>query len=112
MNEVVESMAATLEDIQRVYFEQAKAFRDSHINREIENFEQFRQFFTPKDEQRPEIHGGFVFGKWSGAPEALEALAALKVTVRCLPLEQSGTEGRCIITGKPATKDAIFAKAY
>jgi prolyl-tRNA synthetase len=112
MNEVVESMPHTLDDIQRSYFEQAKAFLDSHINRDIKDFEEFRRFFTPQDEQKPEIHGGFVLAKWSGAPEALEALSELKVTVRCLPLEQSGTEGQCVVTGKPATKDAIFAKAY
>jgi prolyl-tRNA synthetase len=105
-------MPHTLDDIQRSYFEQAKAFLDSHINRDIKDFEEFRRFFTPQDEQKPEIHGGFVLAKWSGAPEALEALSELKVTVRCLPLEQSGTEGQCVVTGKPATKDAIFAKAY
>ena len=44
--------------------------------------------------------------------DAVVELAKLKVTVRCLPLEQSQTEGRCVVTGRPAIKDAIFAKAY
>jgi prolyl-tRNA synthetase len=34
------------------------------------------------------------------------------VSIRCLPFDQSGTEGPCVLTGKPATLDAIFAKAY
>jgi prolyl-tRNA synthetase len=112
MQEAVNTMGSILDDIQRAYFEQARSFRDSHVNRDICDFGEFKRFFTPRDEQRPEIHGGFVLGKWSGAPEALETLKELKVTVRCLPLEQSETEGRCVVTGASAVKDAIFAKAY
>ena len=58
------------------------------------------------------ITPSFVLGKWAGGQDALDALAELKVTVRCLPLKQSGTQGHCIISGRPATQDAIFAKAY
>ena len=112
VNEVVETIAVTLNGIQQSYFTQAKEFRDAHIRRDISTFEEFSKFFTPKNADKPEIHGGFVLAKWAGGTEALEKLAELKVTVRCLPLEQSGGEGRCVVTGKPATKDAIFAKAY
>jgi prolyl-tRNA synthetase len=111
-SDVVGSIGATLFDIQNTYFEQAKAFRDSHIKRDVTSPEEFKAFFTPKNSNKPEIHGGFVLGKWAGGDEALAILDDLKVTVRCLPLEQSGTEGRCVVTGKPAVKDAIFAKAY
>jgi prolyl-tRNA synthetase len=110
--EAVASIAATLSDIQRTYFEQAKAFRDANIKRDIASPEEFKAFFTPKNANKPEIHGGFVLGKWAGGEEGLAILDSLKVTVRCLPLEQSGTEGTCVVTGKPAVKDAIFAKAY
>ena len=101
-----------LEEIQQSYFEQAKAYRDAHIYRDIETFEQMRAFFTPKSEEKPEIHGGFVLAKWCGDPETEDLLKDLKVTIRCLPLEQSGTKGRCILTGREATLDAIFAKSY
>lgn len=111
-DEVVSTIGSMLVDIQRSYFEQAKAFRDAHINRDITTFDEFKAFFTPRNESKPEIHGGFVLAKWGGGQDALDKLAALKVTVRCLPFEQTGTEGRCVITGRPAVKDAIFAKAY
>jgi prolyl-tRNA synthetase len=112
MDEVVAGISAILSDIQRTYFEQARDFRDAHIRRDIKSFDEFKQFFTPVNQSKPEIHGGFVLAKWGGGQDALERLAELKVTVRCIPFEQSGTEGKCIITGRPATKDAIFAKAY
>jgi prolyl-tRNA synthetase len=112
MAEAVAGIAATLQSIHDGYYEQAKSFLNENIRRDISTFEEFKAFFTPKNEAKPEIHGGFVLAKWSGGADALEKLSQLKVTVRCLPLEQSGTEGRCIITGRPATRDAIFAKAY
>jgi prolyl-tRNA synthetase len=101
-----------LEEIQQNYFNQAKAYRDENICRDISNEADFRKFFTPKNAERPEIHGGFVLAKWSGDPAAQAVLDDLKVTVRCLPLEQSGTQGKCVISGKPAVNDAIFAKSY
>ena len=47
-----------------------------------------------------------------GEAASAEVLKDLKVTLRCLPFNQSGTTGKCILTGKPATIDALFAKAY
>jgi len=112
MAEAVAGIAATLQSIQDGYYEQAKSFLNENIRRDISTFDEFKAFFTPNNEAKPEIHGGFVLAKWGGGEDALDALSQLKVTVRCLPLEQSGTEGRCVITGRPATRDAIFAKAY
>ena len=71
-----------------------------------------RRYFTPENLDKPEIHGGFVLAKWCGDVETEKMLEELKVTIRCLPLEQSGTEGICILTGKKATLDAVFAKSY
>jgi prolyl-tRNA synthetase len=111
-SEIVSSASTILQEIQDNLFNQAKEFREANINRSISNFEEFKAYFTPKDKEKPEIHGGFVLAKWAGGDDALAVLAELKVTVRCLPFEQSGTEGTCVVTGRPATKDAIFAKAY
>ena len=50
--------------------------------------------------------------KWSGDPASLKLLDDLGVTVRCIPFDQDGKPGACVLTGKPATQDAIFARAY
>ena len=42
----------------------------------IETFDQLRAFFTPKNEEKPEIHGGFVLAKWCGDPATEELLGA------------------------------------
>ncbi len=41
-----------------------------------------------------------------------ELLKELKVTIRCVPLAGPEEPGKCIFTGKPSTKRAVFAKAY
>jgi prolyl-tRNA synthetase len=101
-----------LGEIQNNYFAMAKKLQQDNTRTDITSFEELAAYFTPKNPDKPEIHGGFVFAKWSGDPESEQKLADLKLTIRCLPLKQSGTQGHCILTGKPATLDAIFAKAY
>ena len=53
--------------------------------------------------------GGFLRSEWCGA---LECEMALKeqagVTSRCMPLEQSGTEGVCPVCGKPCKTDIYW----
>lgn len=103
-----------LEEMQKGYFAQAAHYRDAHIRTDITTLDQLKAFFTPKNPDKPEIHGGFVLAKWCGDPASEKILDELdlKVTIRCLPLKQSGTQGKCLLTGKPATLDAIFAKSY
>lgn len=101
-----------LEEIQNNYYSTAKEELKKHSYEDINSFEEFKKFFTPKNEDKPEIHGGFVKAWWSEAKETEEILAPLKVTIRNIPFEQSGGSGKCVLTGKPATKKAIFAKAY
>lgn len=111
LSEFEQTVEALLQDIQKNYYAQAHAFREQHT-RTFTTFEELCAFFTPKNPEKPESHGGFVLAKWCGDPETEKLLEELKVSIRCLPLEQSGTSGRCILTGRPATLDAIFAKSY
>ncbi|MCE5318131.1 MAG: proline--tRNA ligase [Parachlamydia sp.] len=101
-----------LEQIQKGYFDQARAFRDANIRRDLRTFEELKAYFTSKNADKPEIHGGFVLAKWCGDAETEKMLEDFKISIRCLPLKQSGTEGTCILTGRKATLDAVFAKSY
>lgn len=108
----IANITSILDEMQQNYYNQAKKYFDEHLYTHIENFEQLKAFFTPKNEEKPEIHGGFVIAKWCGDPETEKWLDELKISIRCLPLKQSGTKGKCVLTGKEATLDAIFAKSY
>jgi len=111
-DEVADVIVEALGEIQNNLFAQAKALLDEHTYSDITDFAAFESFFTPKNTEKPEIHGGFVRAKYCDNPECEEKAAALKVTIRCLPFDQSGTETKCVICGRPAKTDAIWAKAY
>ncbi|HRD54896.1 MAG TPA: proline--tRNA ligase [Parachlamydiaceae bacterium] len=102
--EIARQMPVILEEIQQNYFAESKKFMDSHI-KELSSFEEMKQFFNSGEK-------GFVLGKWCGETATESLLDELKVTIRCIPLKQSGTKGVCVITGKEATLDAIFARSY
>jgi len=34
------------------------------------------------------------------------------VTIRCIPFDKKGQEGKCIFTGEKSAQPVIFAKAY
>lgn len=110
--DLADSLPKTLQEIQDTYFNEAKANYDQHFYTHITTFEEMKAFFTPKNQEKPEAHGGFVLAKWCGDAETEKMLDEIKVSIRCLPLKQSGTQGTCVLTGRPATLDAVFAKSY
>lgn len=103
---------AVLDEIHANYYNQAEQHMSANIHMDITDMEELKRFFTPKNEKNPEIHGGWVRGKWSEDPETLDILKDMKLTIRCIPFDQTDTEGKCVVTGKPATLDVIYGKAY
>ena len=57
--------------------------------------------------------GGFARTKWCGSPECELAMKEKAgVSSRCMPLEQSGTTGKCVVCGKECTTDIYWSVAY
>jgi prolyl-tRNA synthetase len=100
-----------LDEIQAGLLARATAFRERHT-RVIESREEFYEFFTPQNAAKPEIHGGFALAYWNGNAQ-LEAQIKddLKVTIRCIPFENTSEAGRCIFTGQPGQR-VVWAKSY
>lgn len=111
-SELIARLPDILREIQNNLFTQAKEYRDLNIRSDIDSFDSLKEYFTPKNKEKPEIHGGFVRGLWCESEESEAKLAELKVSIRCLPLDNQDKTGKCIITGQPAKREAIFAKSY
>jgi prolyl-tRNA synthetase len=107
----VASVPQTLTAIQTNLFQRALKVREENT-RKIDSLDDFRAYFTPKDEKNPEIHGGFALCHWHEDPAVDALLKELKVTIRCIPLDSPHEEGKCIVTGKPSQRRVVFAKAY
>ncbi len=109
-DEFIAKIADELASIQQGMFEKALAFKKARTVTDIKDFAAFKQYFSAEN-GFPE-GPGFVRAKWSGDPKSLELLEELGVTIRCIPFDQDGKEGKCVLTGVPATQDVIFARAY
>jgi len=108
----VSSISSLLDDIQASLYIKARDFREKHTVR-IDSKDEFYSFFTPKNADKPEIHGGFALCHFGGDPEVEKKIKDdLGVTVRCIPIDAPEEHGTCIISGKPSARRVIFGKAY
>ncbi len=109
--EFVANVVGMLSSMQQNLFDRAAKMRVENTVK-IDNVADFRDYFTPKNADQPEIHGGFALCHFASESDVAELLNELKVTIRCIPMEGEDESGPCFVTGKPSGKRAIFAKAY
>ena len=115
VHEFSATVAERLENIQKAMFNKAKDRLLQNIRTDITTPEAFKQYFEQSNvwiEDGKQGKVAFVRGKWSGDANSEELLKSMKITIRCIPFDQSGTEGICLLTGKPATMDVIYARSY
>ncbi|MGE5548472.1 MAG: proline--tRNA ligase [Solirubrobacterales bacterium] len=98
-------IGAMLGQVDEALFEQAKAWRAAKTRTDITDRAAFDAYFKQEDT-------GFVVAKWCGDAASEESLKELAVSIRNIPVEQDGKQGTCVLTGKPATLTAVFAKSY
>jgi prolyl-tRNA synthetase len=110
-SDFVASVPKMLDEIQHGLLQRALKAREEASVR-IDNLKELEAFFTPKNEERPEIHGGLAYSHFVESAEMEEKLKALKLTVRCIPLAGDDEPGKCIFTGQPSKRRGVFAKAY
>jgi prolyl-tRNA synthetase len=93
-----------LDAIQENMYNKAQTYRDSHIT-PADTMEEFVQLLDDK--------GGFVAAHWDGTGETEDKIKEMtKATIRCIPLNNTQEEGKCILTGKPSAQRVLFARAY
>ena len=97
-------LADKLDAAHGALFEKARAFREANTYW-AGTYDQLKQIVHDK--------GGFVrcYFQPDRAAEA-RIKEQTKATVRCVPFDQPGTEGKDIYTGEPTRTQALFAQAY
>ncbi len=100
--ELVEQVRRLLEDIQQALYQRALEFRNART-RQVHDYEGLRAA----------VEQGFALAWWCGAA-ACEARIKeeTRATMRCIPFDQPGGEGRCVVCGSQAREQAVFARAY
>jgi len=108
----VAGITTILDEIQQSLYDRAAAYRKANTIG-IDDKNEFYDYFTPCNQEKPEIHGGFALSNWCGSSECETKIKEdLSVTIRSLPLNTDKQKGRCICCGKPGIERAVFAKAY
>lgn len=99
---LTERIEALLAEMQQGLFDKALAFREDHTAW-VDNYEELKQ----------QIERGFARCYWAGSTEDEKRIQdEVRATIRCVPLDQPGTSGKCVYTGKQSDKIVVFARAY
>ncbi len=101
----IDNIGDTLQAMQDGLYETAlKRLNEGTV--QINSKEEFYQYFSKEN-------SGFALAHYDGSEEVEDMLRKdLKVTVRCIPFEDSPVAGTCIFTGKASPQMVIFAKSY
>jgi prolyl-tRNA synthetase len=95
-------VGALLTEIQAALLERATAYRDANIH-DPQDYEALKEI----------VKDGWAFSWWCGSTECeAKVKEDTKATTRCIPLEQPGGSGKCIVCGETASEKVYFARAY
>jgi len=91
-----------LQTIQTNLLAKATAFRDANIHN-VEDYFGLQEA----------VKDGWAFTWWCGSAECEAQIKAnTKASSRCIPLDQPGGKGQCVICGKQSDKKTYFSRAY
>lgn len=101
-DQLAAQVSQILVDIHASLLERATAYRDANIH-DPQDYEELKQT----------VVDGWAFSWWCGSA-ACEARVKedTRATTRCIPLDQPGGSGACIVCGQPAAEKVYFARAY
>lgn len=104
LDTVINELPGLLDKIQEEMLNEATA----KLNERTYTVESFEEFSKAIKEQP-----GFYSVWWDGdTDDEIRLQQETKATVRCIPLDQPGGSGRCIMTGRETDVKVILARAY
>jgi len=102
MSELAGGVRDALDAVQAALFDRAVAFRAAHT-REPATYE----------ELCAAVAEGFAWAWWCGSRDCeAKVKEETTATIRCIPFDEPGGAGKCVVCGADAQKKAVFARAY
>ena len=99
---ISEAVNDTLNAIQSALLQRATNFRDENTSEA-----------TDHDQLKAAVTTGFARAWWCGKPSCEDQVKTdTQATIRCMPLDQPGGGGKCIVCGESAKEITVFARAY
>ena len=110
LDTLADTVAETLDAVQRTLFEKALAFRQAHTH-VVDSYDAFKD--------QIESDGGFFLMHWDGTPETeAQVKEETKATIRCVPFPgqfeaaDTSAPGTDPVSGKPSAGRVVYARAY
>jgi len=102
MEQLTAHVTEALSDIQTALYDRAVAYRDANIH-EPEGYEALKEV----------VKNGWAFTWWCGSAQCeAKVKEDTKATTRCIPLDQPGGSGACVVCGSRSTEKVYWARAY
>lgn len=99
---ISEAVSDSLTAIQSALLQRATDFRDKNTSDEADY-----------DQLKAAVTTGFARAWWCGNPSCEDQVKAdTQATTRCMPLDQPGGGGKCIVCSESAKEITVFARAY
>lgn len=107
-DEALRGVPEELDAVQRELLEAALRRREANSHRGVGTYDAFREIV--------EGEGGFVYAGWCGSEECENRVKnETKATIRVLPLPEHRSPeppDRCLVCGREALEEAVWARAY
>lgn len=104
MSDLAAEVPRRLEEIQASMFRSAKVFRDEHTFRP-DSYGELSEILSGAR--------GFVEAPWCSGPDCeAKVKDDTKATIRVLPMDPEDPGANCIVCGKRADENAVWAQAY
>ncbi len=104
IDDIAEAVKALLDDIHNNLYAMAEQNLEDNTF-DLKTVDEVREMASGR--------GGFARTKWCGSLACeLKMKELAGVSSRCMPLEQSGTTGKCVCCGKECTTDIYWGVAY
>jgi len=104
INDALPRIQLVLDKIQKNIFTKAALFKTENTH-SVDNYKDFKKIIKNKS--------GFIYAYWDGTAKTEEQIKKeTKATIRCVPYDNKGKSGKCMVTGKKSNQRVVFAKAY
>ena len=110
VEQLVATVGSQLQTIQRELFEVAERFLKANTVR-VHTRDELLSFLGDSEEGSMES-GGFAYAHFCDCPEMYGWLKQHRLTVRCAPLDEPKSPGKCVFTGADTDTVGVFAKSY
>lgn len=113
-NDFVQTVSERLSTFHGELYSAADKRLKDNQRTDIKTAEEMREYFSHSNVwvESDKSTVAFVRGKWCEDPETIEKMKEMKISIRCIPEEQSNEEGVCLLTNRKATLDVIYARSY